>query len=138
MAGLWQKCIERLSGEVPPQQLSMWIHPLQAVEEEGHIRLLAPNQYVLESVRKQFLPQIQRALGGDIGVSLEVGSRDTPSNRRPGAIQPPADAFAPADTGLQGYFTFDNFVEGQSNQLARAAAIQVGENPGRAYNPLLI
>ncbi len=35
-------------------------------------------------------------------------------------------------------FTFDNFVEGKSNQMARAAALQVAENPGRAYNPLFL
>jgi chromosomal replication initiator protein len=134
---LWQKCIERLSGEVPPQQLSMWIHPLQAVEENGQLRLLAPNEYVLESVREQFLPRIQRALGEHVGVSLEVGSRSVPADGRSSA-PPRAEAMDAADTGLQSYFSFDNFVEGKSNQLARAAAIQVGENPGRAYNPLLI
>jgi chromosomal replication initiator protein len=137
VAGLWQKCIDRLSGEVPPQQLSMWIHPLQAVEENGRLRLLAPNEYVMESVRERFLPRIQRALGSDVGVSLEVGTRNSPRVAGP-STPTPADGFAAADTGLHSYFTFDNFVEGKSNQLARAAAIQVGENPGRAYNPLLI
>ena len=115
----------------------MWIHPLQAVEEDGRLRLLAPNEYVLQSVRERFLPQIQRALGADVGVSLEVGSRNATRAAGPTPAHS-ADDFAAADTGLHSYFTFDNFVEGKSNQLARAAAIQVGENPGRAYNPLLI
>src|SRR5690606_15660846 len=35
-------------------------------------------------------------------------------------------------------YTFETFVEGKSNQLARAAALQVGENPGKAYNPLFV
>ncbi|MCF7982305.1 MAG: ATP-binding protein, partial [Pseudomonadales bacterium] len=41
-------------------------------------------------------------------------------------------------SGLNRSFTFDTFVEGKSNQLARAAAMQVAENPGGAYNPLFI
>ncbi|MCB1819903.1 MAG: ATP-binding protein, partial [Gammaproteobacteria bacterium] len=41
-------------------------------------------------------------------------------------------------TNLNTQFTFDSFVEGKSNQLARAAATQVAENPGQAYNPLFL
>ena len=62
---LWNRCVDRLEGELPPQQFNTWIRPLQAVEEEGQIRLLAPNQFVLDWVKKNYLKQITVLCGGD-------------------------------------------------------------------------
>ena len=69
----------------------------------------------------------------------------TPSrgfDRRPGTAMSGVDTIIEGKLSHQGALnrenTFDNFVEGKSNQLARAAAMQVAENPGFAYNPLFI
>ena len=77
---LWNRCVDRLEGELPPQQFNTWIRPLQAVEEDGHIRLLAPNQFVLDWVKNNYLKQISSyaaELSRDQAprVLIEIGTR---------------------------------------------------------------
>ncbi|HKK06588.1 MAG TPA: chromosomal replication initiator protein DnaA [Gammaproteobacteria bacterium] len=146
---LWQKCLDRLEGELSPQQFNTWIRPLHAVVEGQTLRLLAPNRFVLDWVNNRLMERISTIVDqveqeAAYQVLLEVGSRATAPG--PGA---PAEADRPAAPGpavaprshnssLNPNFTFDSFVGGKSNQLARAASMQVAENPGAAYNPLLI
>ncbi|RKZ34177.1 MAG: chromosomal replication initiator protein DnaA [Gammaproteobacteria bacterium] len=144
---VWEKCLDRLEGELTPQQFNTWIRPLQAVEENGALRLLAPNQFVHDWVDTHLLSQISEVLTR-IGpaqqrVLLQVGSRE---HHAPIAnkIQIPAEPNnlsaprQPQASGLRPNLNFDTFVEGKSNQLGRAASMQVGANPGDAYNPLFI
>lgn len=153
-APLWKKCLDRLETELPEQQFNTWIRPLHAVADAQNLRLLAPNRFVLDWVREHFFEQIQRAVQdyADSAVpqiTLEVGTRrNNPQPAKPAAEgetrfirendrgkRPPVGV---ANHTLNPNFTFENFVEGKSNQLARAASVQVGENPGGAYNPLFI
>ena len=142
---LWNRCLRVLKGELPEQQFNTWIRPLQAVEDDGVLRLLAPNRFVIDWVQQHHLPRIQSLLeenDGALHLVLEVGSRRAPQP----AVEPsrprPAPAASPGAqliaSRLNPAFTFDSFVEGKSNQLARAAASQVGANPGLSYNPLFI
>jgi len=152
----WNYCLARLESELPAQQFNTWIRPLQCPEEQpaGKLRLYAPNAFVLDWVRKHYLSRIQEFLEeydpqGALRVNLEIGSLE----RR----KPAAAALGPANSSqekpvssasrsesedllinINRSFTFDNYVEGKSNQLARAAGIQIGESPGKAYNPLFI
>ncbi|MBK8164052.1 MAG: chromosomal replication initiator protein DnaA [Gammaproteobacteria bacterium] len=160
---LWKKCLDHLENELTAQQFNTWIRPLQAIENDTCLRLLAPNQFVLDWVNERFIDQIseitaQLRAGTSMQVSLEVGShRARPLAARDQAPAPrraPPPARPPGAPGgftrrsdhdeihhirnLQPEFTFANFVEGKSNQLARAASSQVAENPGRSYNPLFI
>lgn len=140
MSDLWQRCLARLEGEIEPAVLHTWLQPLQARDDDGTLRLLAPNTYTLEFVRSEYLTRIEGTLsavaGHPVPLRLEVGSL---------APAPPAAARTEA-TGATGaaahhldpHYTFENFVEGKSNQLGKAAAMQVAQNPGRAYNPLLL
>ena len=153
-AGLWQQCLDRLEDELSSQQFNTWIRPLQAVQQKGVLRLLAPNRFVMDWVRERFLGRITELVGQFVAddkkllVQIEVGSRSIPSKKTAPEKSPPvrqiqASATQRAAPGPQGgrlnhAFTFDAHVEGKSNQLARAAARQVGENPGGAYNPLFI
>ena len=167
---LWHQCLRRLEAELPEQAFNTWIRPLQAVEDGGRLRLLAPNRYVVDWVNQNCTARISELVDELVPapvpqVVVEIGSRrpggPTPAPMtegialpvppRPPPVRP---AFGPAythDAGarradplpqfggrLNPEFTFANFVEGKSNQLARAAAVQVAENPGRAYNPLFI
>jgi chromosomal replication initiator protein len=170
---LWHQCLRRLEAELPEQAFNTWIRPLQAVEDGGRLRLLAPNRYVVDWVNQNCaarigelvdelvpapVPQIVVEIGSrrvaapaptpvTDGISLPASSR-LPSRAQPAALTGPPDVVAlPRRTSdplpqfggrLNPDFTFGNFVEGKSNQLARAAAVQVAENPGRAYNPLFI
>ncbi|MGH8263633.1 MAG: chromosomal replication initiator protein DnaA, partial [Steroidobacteraceae bacterium] len=148
---MWNRCLRLLEAELPEQQFNTWLRPLQAVEEAGTLRLFAPNRYVVDWVNQNLRGRIAQVLGTvaspeSLQLVLEVGSRPIVSNGRESeAVAPVAVArvSGPGDGLVIGGrlnrdFTFERFVEGKSNQLARAAAMQVAKNPGRAYNPLFI
>ena len=153
---LWQQCLDRLRVEIPQQQFSQWISPLQVEEtNEGRLILFAPNQYVLDGVQLQFLSTIESVLrnlnkGRSTEVSLMVGTkRPQASNGISLGAETKSAVVGTLDfkeeeksvlyqSNLNASFTFESFVEGKSNQLARAAAMQVAENPGEAYNPLFL
>lgn len=142
---VWKSCLSRLEQELSSQQFNTWIRPLQAINENGVLRLLAPNRFVMEWVRDRFVERIgelatQYDASEDLRVSVEVGGQETPTLAPMSVVhrETAVNAALPVVGRLNPEFTFDTHVEGKSNQLARAAARQVGENPGRAYNPLFI
>ena len=122
------------------------------MERDGELKLLAPNRYVIEWLGQNLLPRIKELIlafaeGLAPEVALDVGTRagvivqvPPAALRDDGAAAARARKLAPVVLGsrINAEFTFDSFVEGKSNQLAKAAAIQVAGNPGRAYNPLFI
>ena len=138
-ATIWHQCLGRLEDELPEQQFNTWIRPLQARDNGQELILLAPNRFVLDWVKQQYYERIEElanhAAGGNIKVSMEIGSSVKPSAA---VVEPELERSPYASGHLNPAFTFRSHVEGKSNQLARAAAIQVGENPGQAYNPLFI
>ncbi|MGO4502265.1 MULTISPECIES: chromosomal replication initiator protein DnaA [unclassified Dyella] len=151
MSDLWRRCLERLEGELNAEDLHTWLMPLQARDDTHGLQLFAPNPYTLDTVRERYLARIETVIsqltGHDLTVRLEVGS-NSPRATASGKVAAPAPAKvaptvieAPAPTfnhNLDPHYTFETFVEGKSNQLGKAAAMQVAMNPGRAYNPLLL
>jgi chromosomal replication initiator protein len=147
-ASLWTRCMCALEGELPEQQFNTWVRPLQALEGAGALKLLAPNRFAVDWINANLLPRIGELLRdestGDAPiVTVEVGSRSVTARATPAAppIQPSRPRRAEGlvvGARLNHDFTFETFVEGKSNQLAKAAALQVAENPGRAYNPLFL
>ncbi|HHO59637.1 MAG TPA: chromosomal replication initiator protein DnaA [Thiotrichales bacterium] len=154
---MWSNCLQRLEQELSDQQLNTWIRPLQVIEEPEQIKLLAPNRFVLDWVNQNFHEKIQAILvdldtSKNIQLVVEVGSQAkvaTSAPASPAAGADPRPPVTPAfnakpvnnretavEHNINPMFTFENFVEGKSNQLAKAASIQVAENPGTAYNPL--
>ena len=138
----WKRCLERLAGELPPEQFNTWIRPLQVIEDKARVRLLAPNRFVLDWVNEKYLQRIEELLrsqeqGAKLSLSLEVGSQKAGA-RRPQRIQERVYNRNYLPENINRSYRFSSFVEGKSNQLARAAAIQVAENPGTAYNPLFM
>ena len=151
---LWNRCLRVLESELPEQQFNTWVRPLQAIERDGELKLLAPNRYVIEWLAQNSLPRIKELIRAFAEepvpeLVLDVGTRAggvplpaaAPNGGHPAANgaaarlrRPPSVLGGP----INSTFTFDSFVEGKSNQLAKAAAIQVAGNPGRAYNPLFI
>jgi len=151
----WQRCLSILQEELPAQQFSMWIRPLQCVIDDNIVTLFAPNRFVLDWVRDKYLNRLTELVSLNDPANppmlrFDVGSIPTTSSVKVPSKVPAAEestvkkAKTPADTNLpktanvRNKYTFDNFVEGKSNQLARAAASQVADNPGTAYNPLFI
>jgi chromosomal replication initiator protein len=154
-----------LEDELPEHQFNTWVRPLQALQGAGALKLLAPNRFVVDWVNANLLARIGDLLRNQIPgdapiVTVEVGTRPVGGPATPGDTGMPASTPAPAEppsppfipgiakprrseglvvgVRLNPDFTFASFVEGKSNQLARAASQQVGENPGRAYNPLFL
>lgn len=151
MSDLWRRCLERLEGELSAEDLHTWLMPLQARDDMHGLQLFAPNPYTLDTVRERYLPRIEAMLeqltGHVLTVRLEVGSSaprqvakpPAPAMRPTAVAEPPAPPTAPTfNHNLDPHYTFETFVEGKSNQLGKAAAMQVATNPGRAYNPLLL
>ena len=144
-ASLWTRCIGALEAELPEQQFNSWVRPLQVVEGAGALKLLAPNRFVVDWVNENLLPRIGELLRdegtGDVPIiTVEVGSRSAPMRSAVAPAMAPVRARRAeglvVGARLNPDSNFSSFVEGKSNQLAKAAAVQVAENPGRAYNPL--
>ena len=147
VSSLWSECLRQLEAEVPEQLYNVWVRPLQAVFDEHLIRLLAPNRFVVDWIKQNLLERIGVVLASlapdhPPQVILEVGTRavtglDSTEDAAPSRTP---ERSGPTVTGarVNPDFTFDSFVEGKSNQLAKAAARQVADNPGKAYNPLFL
>ena len=150
MSTTWERCLDRLEVDLTPEQFNTWIRPLHAVEDGSILRLLAPNHFVRDWVHKHFLELIKKIVGrcetAATNVTVQVGSRDPWSPIGPATGKTaagPQGVNALSDqrptTGLRAEFTFENFVEGKSNQMARAASMQVATNPRDTdNNPLFI
>jgi len=161
MENFWQTCSAQLELELTPQQFSAWIKPLVALDyEDGKLRIAAPNRFKLDWVKTQFASRITALAAQYWEAPVEVQFVLDPKNNAPKkpADRPAPDAYAErgapdAPAPSQGNvnianspkreqsrintdLTFDSFVTGKANQLARAAAIQVANNPGVSYNPL--
>ena len=151
---LWGQCLARLEDEISPQQYNTWIRPLQAVQDGDCLRILSPNRFVQDWVTEKYLERLHEMLGQMCDSTppkllFEVGSlpaaQPAQQPREAATAAAPALSNNPAtgktrDRSLSTNpdSSFANFVEGKSNQLARAASMQVAENPGSAYNPLFI
>jgi chromosomal replication initiator protein len=136
---IWQDCLEGLERELEPGQFETYIKPLHSANKNGQHFLLAPNVYVEKRVRDTYLSQISeffesrgREINLSVGTNLSVTQIRAKQPRKTGALEEAQPSSLSRD------FTFENFVEGKSNELARAAATQVADNAGRSYNPLLL
>ena len=142
----WPRCLERLEAELPAEDIHTWLRPLQATRRDGAMVLYAPNVFIRDEVRSRYLGRIRELLGhfgGSDEVSLEIGSMPRAEAPPPVSLAAAAVTATPAGPAFHGnldsHYTFDNFVEGRSNQLGRAAAWHAAQNPGeRAHNPLLL
>jgi chromosomal replication initiator protein len=151
--GIWEQCVGFLKSDLTSAEYNTWILPLQVEGEDGRITVYAPNRFVRDWVRQHYEERIlgicsHLSDGRISGVAFEIGSLKR-EGRRPveivgsdsgGNESSARDPLTERRAGgnLNPEFTFDSFVEGKSNQIARAASIQIGKNPGNAYNPLFI
>lgn len=149
---LWEMCLNRLQGELSAQQFSTWIRPLQVISETDAIHLLAPNQFVRDWVEQHYRGRIHELLSElhteqPPEIFFEIGSKSARVNKETINPKVQSDQILTSkalvqqvhhQSNLNVTFTFANFVEGKSNQLARAASLQVASNPGAAYNPLFL
>jgi chromosomal replication initiator protein len=166
MENFWQTCSAQLEQELTPQQYSAWIKPLAPLDfEDGTLRIAAPNRFKLDWVKTQFANRITSLAAQFWETPVDVQFVLAPSAapaRKPMTEQSaaqsaatgrsdevPANVLEPMPVAVEPTarrdqsrinttLTFDSFVTGKANQLARAAAIQVANNPGGSYNPLFL
>ncbi len=146
MLAAWPRCLSHLESELSAEDYITWLKPLQArVSGSGDaLVLVAPNGFVMDTVRERYLDRILdllRLVSGnpEAQARIEVGSLPrADAAPRAGRSRPAATTDDGFVTQLDPAYTFDNFVEGRSNQIARSAAWQVARKPGQAYNPLLL
>ena len=166
MENFWPTCLSRFKQELSAQQFNTWIKPLETEFGENAVRVLAPNKFVQQWVKERFLSKIEtiaaELLPQNTSVEITINKKiSAPVPKKVDGIN--GAAISPGvmlkhtslgkntedkatfnrrtserASGLNASFHFDNYVTGRANQLARAAAIQVAENPGQAYNPLFI
>jgi chromosomal replication initiator protein len=159
MQHIWHDCSRLLESELTPQQFSAWIKPLKALdfdESTATLTIGAPNRLKLDAIRAQFSDQIAQAASRVVqrpvavvfavengtavaslrfpAATVSLSNVEVPSLAQ--AAPPSPEHFERAR--LNANLTFDTFVTGKANQLARAAAMQVAENPGGSYNPLFL
>lgn len=149
MNDFWQHCLAFFAKELGQQQFVTWIQPLQCSIAASMVTITAPNRFVQRWVRDRFQSRIlelaRERFGEEAAVELVLAERHLTPAASPTDAPPPVPP-RPASTvrdvrdisRLNPSFTFDTFVTGKANDLARAAARQVAEKPGAAYNPLFV
>ena len=164
MHPFWQSCVSEFKQELSQHQYNTWIKPLRFEQGGDGFTLIAPNRHVLQWVKERLLTRIEQSgekffsrpvyldlaleeaepqvvISNDETLSImqmedpRAASASTASLASSGPINTVPHKLNPS-------FTFASFVGGKANQLARAAALQVGQNvgqnPGQAYNPLFV
>lgn len=156
MDDFWSHCLAHFERSLNPQQLNTWIRPLCFEQTSGKVVVTAPNNFVAQWVRNKFLGEVQALaqsfFPGTTEVTLVIAagkpprapdqtttveSASKPEKARKTPI-PDTEPQAVNDSRINPQFNFDNFVPGKANDLARAAAFQVADNPGSGYNPLFV
>jgi chromosomal replication initiator protein len=150
MNSFWDICQARFRASLTQQQFSTWIKPLVFDESDSHVHILAPNHFVMDWVREKFAEHIagwaQEHFAKPVSISYALGKKplapkitsapETPAQKT--TLPQQERRAAASGMRINASFNFDNFVSGRANQLARAASLQIAENPGQAYNPLFI
>ncbi|MGH8713092.1 MAG: chromosomal replication initiator protein DnaA [Casimicrobiaceae bacterium] len=141
----WQACLESFQQELTQQQFNTWIRPLRLELAGDDLRLIAPNRFVLQWVKERFAGRIEELAAVAVGRPLRLGMIVAEATERaavPAAVSASPDPGVTAarrgeQASINPAFTFTTFVAGKANQLARAAGMQVADNP-TSYNPLFV
>ena len=135
----WKTCTDHLERELPADDFNTWIRPLQIRSGKSRTVLQAPNEYVRDYITLNHLERI-RDIFEHLGESRDSVTVDVSRQEaaKPVRRNDNAERRPPIKTGLDRRYRFKNFVQGKSNELAYAAALQVAKKPGTAYNPLVI
>lgn len=143
---LWDKCLKKLEDEVDEHDFHTWVRPLSAKDSDADLKLYAPNRFIkdwlVDNIMDQLIAAVQHVGGNEVNVSITLGDRAATAISTIRDDEGNAEEAVATNTFgtnvLNSAFTFENHIEGKSNQIARAATKQVSENPGTAYNPLFI
>ena len=132
---LWNKCSEKLENTLSQEDFNTWIRPLKASQEKNTLELVAPNDFILNYIEKNFAEEIKNLVKSNSKKNINLVFKTLTKETFVDKYQ---NTSKNAEIKLVDGYTFDNFVEGKSNHLALAAAKQVAANPKGDYNPLFI
>ena len=131
---LWSKCSKNLESSLSQDEFNTWIRPLKAKKNKNTLELVAPNDFILNYIEKNFSENIKNLVKKHSKQKVHLVFKthtkesfvDKYKNKKGSEVR------------LVESYTFKSFVEGKSNHLALAAAKQVAANPKGDYNPLFI
>jgi len=142
---LWDKCLKKLEDEIDEHDFHTWVRPLTAKNSDADFKLYAPNRFIkdwlIDNLLHELVTTAQHFGGEKTQVMIELQTataHSQPEILDESTITEPLNTNPFGTNVLNKAFTFENHIEGKSNQIARAATKQVSENPGTAYNPLFI
>ncbi len=158
---VWEKILSHIKTEINSQSFKTWFEPIRPARIENNIvSVTVPSQFFYEWLEEHYYSLISGALTKVLGSSAKLTYTVVPSDEPTPSIvvpqnEPAAKAFEPfavksdplqhtqplpyERTFLNKRNTFNNFIKGESNQLARAAAMAVANNPGgTSFNPLVL
>ncbi len=165
MESLWQDCLLHFERELPNQQFQTWFKPLELLridhmDQSSRVVLGAPTRFKQNWAKNQFFTPLSawwsQTLGTPVELEIEVfpgqetephtvdtnpvrtNQTTDPESRQGNDTTTKENISGQQQSRLTSSWTFDTFVPGKANQLARAAALQVAENPGKGYNPLFL
>lgn len=143
---IWQRAKETIRETLSTSAYEIWFENTGAAGMEGTEFLLSvPNDFTKKRIENRFMPLIedslQEVVGEEVPVRLVVSTKKESATADRQKPLPPSlisVSESPVLKSLNPKYTFDSFVIGSSNRFAHAAALQVAEKPGQAYNPFFI
>ncbi|KAA6342283.1 Chromosomal replication initiator protein DnaA [termite gut metagenome] len=164
---LWKQCLAIIKDNIPETAYNTWFTPILPLKyEDKTLTLQVPSQFFYEFIEEKYVDLLCESIYKVIGegtklmynvmvdksskatIDIEGSTRSTVigrgnstirggGNKAPNILQTPA--VQDLDSHLHQEYTFDNFIEGKSNKLARAVALSVAEKPsGTGFNPLFL
>ena len=134
---MWEHCLKRLEAEIPKSDILLWIRPLEVSINQQQIMLLAANDVVLNKVNGNYYKLIQAAIKEVFGASFSA-QLALQKTQQSAVVESEPGPKANIPSNLDPRFVFDNFIEGRSNTIALAAALQTAQTPNPEFNPLLL
>jgi len=132
---LWDKCLKDMGDRLSDKQMKTWLHPLEVSLDNSTLSIVAPNKFIKDMVETDYLQMIKEAVINQSNDKVNEINLSLPDVKRTAAVI--KNRLKPIESTLNRDLNFDNFVEGKSNQLAKAACVSVVSNLGQ-YNPLYI
>jgi chromosomal replication initiator protein len=152
----WKNCLSKIKDKISPMSYNSWFLPIKPIGlENSLLKVQIPNHFFIEWIDEHFNTLVSRSLREVLGdnakltyiISEDTQPIDTREDTASFVQQPIIPEKQPRSAGvkhnfeshLNSRYTFDNFIKGEGNQLARAAAGAISENPGgTAFNPLFV
>lgn len=140
---LWENFLEALRGKISEQDFKTWFSAIKFVSYNADELVIgAPSQFLIDYIEDHFITVMRQAIietfGKQTTVKYTLLKTDDEGNEPQHATKNNEPQLPPLESNLNPDFTFENFVEGQSNKLARTVALAIAKNPGQTFNPFFL